>query len=279
MVRCLSQCDQNQSGKLSRRFVDLEPGGSDLKKTVLTLILVLASVVFAACGDNKTADSPADAPAPDAEADVAAIYNQYVEAVKARDGETACGLLTEEYQEQVLQEAQAFEELEGANCPKATTAFSALLSGFKPSLEEVRVRGNKASGTDPGGKGYEPQTLKFERIDGDWKIAGQTDSGAADAEGGLPDQTIVKSWPVKWCEAEIGMTRDDLRKIMGEPTEEYTPESTPNGFQPQMVWDAFEYHFTAFFDVDDRVRQMDANDLDLTAGQKRAIRCGFSRRA
>jgi hypothetical protein len=46
-----------------------------------------------------------------------------------------------------------------------------------------------------------------------------------------------------------------------------------------MVWDAYEYHFTAFFNVEDRVRQLDVNDLDLTEDQKAEIACDFTRAA
>ena len=104
------------------------------------------------------------------------------------------------------------------------------------------------------------------------------DGGAGDPQGGAaPEQAQVRQWPAKWCQAEPGMTRQQMRDLMGEPTEEYTPENTPEGFDPQMIWEAFEYHFTAYFNVDDRVRQLDVNDLDLTAAQKSEIRCEFIR--
>ena len=73
------------------------------------------------------------------------------------------------------------------------------------------------------------------------------------------------------------MTRAEALGIMGEPTEEYTPENMPSGFEPQMIWDAYEFHFTAFFDSSDRVSQLDVNDLDLSPQQKSEIECPFTR--
>jgi hypothetical protein len=152
-----------------------------LKKTAFMLTLALAPAAFAACGSDGSDSGPAKAQVAttgdqsDARDDVAAVYDQYFEAVKSGDGENACELLTEDYQQQVVQEAKAFDELDGADCPKATTAFSALFASYEPSLRDIEVQGDTATGTDPGAKGYEAQTLEFELIDGDWKIAGQTD--------------------------------------------------------------------------------------------------------
>jgi hypothetical protein len=55
-------------------------------------------------------------------------------------------------------------------------------------------------------------------------------------------------------QSKPGMTRDELRAIMGEPTEEYSADDTPSGFDPQMTWEAFEYQFIAFFNADDKAR-------------------------
>ena len=45
-----------------------------------------------------------------------------------------------------------------------------------------------------------------------------------------------------------------------------------------MSYDAFEYHFTAFFGVDGTVRQLDANTIDLTEEEIAAIPCETTRR-
>jgi hypothetical protein len=97
------------------------------------------------------------------------------------------------------------------------------------------------------------------------------------SDEGLPSASMVKSWPSKWCEATIGMTRDQMRELMGEPTGEYTAANTPEGFDPQMSWDGYQWHFTAFFDVDDHVRQLDINDIDLSSAEKASLACETTR--
>lgn len=243
------------------------------------VVLVMAAVLLAACGSEELSKGGDAGGATTDAGQIGAIrstYQRYFEAVKTGNGEQVCALLTAEYQEQVVIEAQGFDGLENADCPDATTAFRSLLDGFEPSLEDVQVDGGTATGYDPGQGPYEPQTVEFQEVDGEWRISGLTDEPAEDA--GLPSPSTVENWPSKWCQATPGMTRAALRALMGEPTSEHTPETTSEGFQPQMTWEAYEYHFTAFFGVDDRVRQLDVNDLDLSAQQREAIDCAFSRR-
>jgi hypothetical protein len=102
------------------------------------------------------------------------------------------------------------------------------------------------------------------------------DPGSGEASG-LPSSAVAKAWPDKFCQAKIGMTRAQMRTLMGEPTQEFIADNTPAGFQPQMVWEAYEFHFTAFFDSSDKVRQLDINDIDLSAQQKAALRCDTTR--
>ena len=52
---------------------------------------------------------------------------------------------------------------------------------------------------------------------------------------------------------------------MGPPTEQF------EGTNPQVSYDAFEYHLTAFFGVAGTVRQLDANTIDLAEEQIAAI--------
>lgn len=85
--------------------------------------------------------------------------------------------------------------------------------------------------------------------------------------------SVAKSWTAKWCQARIGMTRDDMRALMGNPTEEFDLASG----NPQMSWDAFEFQFNAFLNVDDKVRQLDVNDISLNASEKASIKCELTR--
>jgi hypothetical protein len=84
---------------------------------------------------------------------------------------------------------------------------------------------------------------------------------------------VARTWPTKWCSARLGMTRAQMRAVMGNPTEEFLPDSGT----PQMSWDAFEFQFTAFLDVNDRVRQLDVNDIQLTKAERASIHCEFTR--
>ena len=72
-----------------------------------------------------------------------------------------------------------------------------------------------------------------------------------------------------------GMGRGEMRDLMGPPTSESSADET----SPSMSWDKGGYQFNAFFDINDKVRQLDVNDLQLTAEEKRAIRCEVTRRA
>ena len=63
---------------------------------------------------------------------------------------------------------------------------------------------------------------------------------------------------------------------MGTPTSEITQQNLaqqPPGIEPQMSWEAYEYSFTAFFDVNDRVRELQVNDLYLSQAEKAGIHC------
>jgi hypothetical protein len=69
-------------------------------------------------------------------------------------------------------------------------------------------------------------------------------------EFGMPDvpKEVVKTWPEKFCSVEIGMTKDEVRSIMGAPTQSYSDSSFN-----QDEWDGYSVGVTAFYDIDDRV--------------------------
>ena len=103
--------------------------------------------------------------------------------------------------------------------------------------------------------------------------------GGGDATTGTPSPAgpppinVAETWPQQFCRATIGMTRVQMRGLMGEPTQENTPE----GSDPQMVWEAYGYHFTAFFGADEKVRRLDINDTDLSPEQKADLPCSATR--
>ncbi len=59
---------------------------------------------------------------------------------------------------------------------------------------------------------------------------------------------IGQGWPSEWCEASVGMTKGQLYQIMGPPTADSTVLAT---------WTAPEYQFSAMFNADRSVRQLD----------------------
>jgi hypothetical protein len=77
-------------------------------------------------------------------------------------------------------------------------------------------------------------------------------------------QSVADTWPVKWCQAQPGNTREELVAIMGAPT----------GTSPTtMSWSAHQYQFNAFFDATGKVRQLDVNTYSLSAAEQGALRC------
>jgi len=73
-------------------------------------------------------------------------------------------------------------------------------------------------------------------------------------EFGQPDvpKEVVASWPAKFCSLAIGMSRDEVRAIMGEPTSSFS-DSSAN----QDEWDGYEISVSAFYDINDKVQQLD----------------------
>jgi len=83
-------------------------------------------------------------------------------------------------------------------------------------------------------------------------------------EGGIVEQ--AKQWPTKFCSLKIGMSRTETIKVMGKPTAQYSiNEAANNGYQPQASWEAVDYNYTAFYDVNDNVKQLDDSSDQVPA--------------
>lgn len=77
-------------------------------------------------------------------------------------------------------------------------------------------------------------------------------------------QSVADAWAGKWCQAQPGITADQLVAIMGQPT----------GASPTtMMWSAHQYQFNAFFDSHGAVEQLDINPHSLSAAEQAALRC------
>jgi outer membrane protein assembly factor BamE (lipoprotein component of BamABCDE complex) len=93
-------------------------------------------------------------------------------------------------------------------------------------------------------------------------IAGCSGGGGSAASPSAADSLLVK-----WCEAKPGITREQLLSIMGKPTSE--PPM-------QLSWTAQQSHYTAFFDADGTVKQLDFTSYAPTA-EKPALSCAETR--
>jgi hypothetical protein len=134
-------------------------------RRALTAGLVAAiAALGAACGSDE--DPQADA--------VAEAYTTYIEAVKAGDGETACGLLTPARRREAAASVAVGNraKLKGLSCEEAVSQGTLpQIQQVEPNLEDVEVNGNRASGLDPGEGLIGPQEVHFRRLGGQWKIS------------------------------------------------------------------------------------------------------------
>jgi hypothetical protein len=89
-----------------------------------------------------------------------------------------------------------------------------------------------------------------------------------------PTKAEVQQWPAKWCTLQIGMTRAQVKSVMGTPTGEFGPDTST----PQASWSAYDYQFNAFFDITDHVKQLDINDYSMTASEKAQLGCATERK-
>ena len=86
-----------------------------------------------------------------------------------------------------------------------------------------------------------------------------------------PPSSVVKGWAAKWCMAQPGMSKAALIALMGTPTS--------RSFADQSSWEGYEWQFNAFYDENGNVRQLDINDLQLTAAEKASLKCETTRMA
>ena len=93
--------------------------------------------------------------------------------------------------------------------------------------------------------------------------------------GGGDDASSIDpiAWPEKWCNVKVGDTPERAIELMGEPTTDHRESSG------SMSWDWREYQFNLFLGADDRIRQLDTNDIMMSKEQKAAMRCGPIRTA
>lgn len=80
---------------------------------------------------------------------------------------------------------------------------------------------------------------------------------------------IAQAWIPKWCTVQPGQSRDELRKVMGTPT---------NDFGDQDQWEAFNLSFVAFYDSHFVAVTLQTDTERWTAEDKAALTCDDVRR-
>ena len=89
-------------------------------------------------------------------------------------------------------------------------------------------------------------------------------AGCSSENGAPASQDAAGTWPAKWCQAQPGISKEQLVGIMGQPT---------HAFPTQMSWSDRHYQFNAFLEQDGTVRQLDINLASLTEAEKAALQC------
>jgi len=86
----------------------------------------------------------------------------------------------------------------------------------------------------------------------------QTDEEPSDYGNSYPiknnkliSKEVARTWPEKFCSLEVNATRNEVQAIMGEPT-----LTSYNSFANQDQYEAWDYSLTVFYDIDDRVTQL-----------------------
>ena len=125
----------------------------------------MVAAALAACGSESN-------PQVDA---ITQTYDTYIAAVKSGNGKLACRQLTPAYARTAARQVPPGKqaELRGASCPKVIRVGTlGALRNFEPNLTGVEIKGDRASGFDPGEGQFASQKVLFRRLGGDWRIAG-----------------------------------------------------------------------------------------------------------
>lgn len=95
-------------------------------------------------------------------------------------------------------------------------------------------------------------------------LAACSAAGSA-GDGPQASQSAADAWPTRWCDAQPGMTREQLVAIMGPET---------NKSPTTMTWSTpHHYQFNAFFDANGTVKQLDINTYALSTAEQAALKC------
>jgi hypothetical protein len=138
-----------------------------MRRASIVGLAAALSIAAAGCGGGSGANDK----------QVAAIthtFDSYIAAIQRGDGKAACSLLTPAYQKRAAHLATPSRkpQVKGASCAEAISKGTlSVLKKFHPSLERVQVKGNRASGFQPGQGIFQPQKTFFARTNGKWRIS------------------------------------------------------------------------------------------------------------
>ncbi len=244
-------------------------------------ILALA-VVVGGCGDGSGSNSGSSSSPPSAAADsksVEDLYLAYIAAALRGDGKAACGYLTEHGQAQTLADAKSKDSpiKEADTCEAALTAVGAFLRVFAPdpapSVSQVKVNGDQATllGTLQTSFGPSSSRVHLVRVEGEWKIDSDQD---VESQSETVSRQTALGWPKKFCQLRIGMTRRQVRRLMGRPTQELL-----TGDLTQDQWHAHQFDITVFYQdraqvtdpLDQRARQLQPDSSGQLAPEDKAL--------
>jgi hypothetical protein len=113
---------------------------------------------------------------------------------------------------------------------------------------------------------------RWEYADGRWLVAPPALSLATDATAAR-----ARTWPARWCSAQIGITEERLAELMGPPTTAIEPQTITSSPSPSAAWSFGHYHFEAGFDLAKQARALTIDESRLTPTEKAAIHCSADR--
>ncbi len=93
-------------------------------------------------------------------------------------------------------------------------------------------------------------------------------AGCSGSGSGPTSQGDASAWPAQWCQAQPGMSKEALVRLMGPPSTTLPEEVT---------WSDDHYQFYAYLEPDGSVRQLDINSIHMTPAEKAGMKCGTGR--
>lgn len=207
------------------------------------LFLVTFALVGFGCGTDSSGGSDED--------QIRDLVSQSASYLADNEYGNYCELLSPA----AVEEIESTDGFEDASCEGIMAFAGSMVSDSDIEAmtdpESIEVNGEEARISYPSGS--ELDSFRVEKIDGTWLI-GPTEGGDPEIveDSDEPTKTEVKAWPAKFCSLKEGMTRDQVREVMGEPTSEYFGADAN-----QDEWDGYHVSVTAFYDIDDRVQQLD----------------------